>query len=68
MKISRFASLKTRLYVLVLITALPGWALVTYNASEQKLAAVRAILAAERLRRERLTGLEGFVQGLLATL
>jgi len=31
-------------------------------------AAVRAILAAERLRRGRLTGLEGFVQGLLAQL
>jgi guanylate kinase len=31
-------------------------------------AAVRAILAAERLRRDRLTGIEGFVQGLLAQL
>ena len=43
MKISQFASLKTRLYILVLITALPGWALVIYNASEQKQGAVRAI-------------------------
>jgi signal transduction histidine kinase len=43
MKISHFASLKTRLYVLVLVTALPGWALVIYSASEQKLGAVRAI-------------------------
>lgn len=43
MQISHFASLKTRLYVLVLITALPGWALVIYNASEQKQGAVRAI-------------------------
>lgn len=30
--------------------------------------AVRAILAAERLRRERLTGVKGFVQGLLTEL
>ena len=43
MKISRFASLKSRLYLLVLITALPGWALVIYHASEQKRDAVRAI-------------------------
>lgn len=35
---------------------------------EQSAAALRAILAAERLRRERLTGLKGFVQGLLAAL
>jgi guanylate kinase len=35
---------------------------------EQSVTAVRAILAAERLRRSRLTGLEGFVQSLLAEL
>ncbi len=35
---------------------------------EQSLAAIRAILAAERLRRSRLTGLRDFVQGLLAEL
>jgi guanylate kinase len=35
---------------------------------EQSAVALRAILAAERLRRERLTGLKGFVQGLLAAL
>jgi guanylate kinase len=35
---------------------------------EQSVAAVRAILAAERLRRTRLTGLKGFVQNLLAEL
>jgi len=35
---------------------------------DRSVAAVRAILAAERLRRERLTGLKGFVQGLLAAL
>ena len=35
---------------------------------EQSAAALRAILAAERLRRERLTGLKGFVQELLAAL
>jgi len=35
---------------------------------DQSVAAVHAILAAERLRRERLTGLKGFVQGLLAAL
>ncbi len=34
----------------------------------QSLSAVRAILAAERLRRSRLVGLEGFVQHLLAEL
>jgi guanylate kinase len=35
---------------------------------DQSLAAIRAILAAERLRRSRLTGLKDFVQGLLAEL
>jgi guanylate kinase len=35
---------------------------------EQSVAAVRAILAAERLRRSRLTGLKDFVQNLLAQL
>jgi guanylate kinase len=35
---------------------------------EQSATALRAILAAERLRRARLTGLKGFVQGLLAAL
>jgi guanylate kinase len=35
---------------------------------EQSVAAVRAILAAERLRRSRLTGLKEFVQNLLAQL
>jgi guanylate kinase len=35
---------------------------------EQSLASLRAILAAERLRRGRLTGLKDFVQGLLAAL
>jgi guanylate kinase len=35
---------------------------------EQSVAAVRAILAAERLRRTRLTGLKDLVQGLLAEL
>ena len=35
---------------------------------EQSLAAIRAILAAERLRRSRLIGLKDFVQGLLAEL
>jgi guanylate kinase len=35
---------------------------------EQSVAAVRAILAAERLRRARLTGLRGFIQTLLAAL
>jgi guanylate kinase len=35
---------------------------------DQALAAIRAILAAERLRRSRLTGLKDFVQNLLAEL
>ncbi|MFO7478918.1 MAG: guanylate kinase [Methyloceanibacter sp.] len=35
---------------------------------DRSVAAVRAILAAERLRRSRLTGLKGFVQTLLAQL
>jgi guanylate kinase len=35
---------------------------------DRSVAAVRAILAAERLRRGRLTGLKPFVQGLLAAL
>ena len=35
---------------------------------EQSLASIRAILASERLRRARLTGLKDFVQGLLAEL
>ena len=35
---------------------------------EQSVTAVRAILAAERLRRTRLTGLRGFIQTLLAEL
>jgi len=35
---------------------------------DQSVAAVRAILAAERLKRGRLTGLEAFVQGLLSSL
>ncbi len=35
---------------------------------DRSVAAVRAILAAERLRRTRLTGLQDFVQGLLAAL
>jgi guanylate kinase len=35
---------------------------------DQALAAIRAILAAERLRRARLTGLKDFVQNLLAEL
>ena len=35
---------------------------------EQSVAAVRAILAAERQRRSRLTGLKDFVQNLLAEL
>lgn len=35
---------------------------------DEALTAVRAILAAERLRRSRLTGLKDFVQGLLAEL
>ncbi len=43
MKVAHFASLRTRLYLLVLLTALPGWVLVFYTASEQKQSAVRAI-------------------------
>ena len=35
---------------------------------DRSVAAVHAILAAERLKRERLTGLDGFVQALLAQL
>jgi guanylate kinase len=35
---------------------------------DRSVAAVHAILAAERLKRTRLTGLDGFVQGLLAQL
>jgi guanylate kinase len=35
---------------------------------DQAVAAIRAVLAAERLRRARLTGLKDFVQGLLAEL
>jgi guanylate kinase len=35
---------------------------------DQSVAAVHAILAAERLKRPRLTGLDGFVQGLLTQL
>lgn len=35
---------------------------------DQSVAAVQAILAAERLKRDRLTGLGGFVKGLLAQL
>ena len=35
---------------------------------DQSVAAVRAILAAERLRRSRLTGLKDFVHRLLAEL
>jgi guanylate kinase len=38
------------------------------NDVDQSVAAIRAILAAERLRCSRLTGLEDFVQGLLAEL
>jgi guanylate kinase len=41
---------------------------VVNNDIEQSVTAVRAILAAERLRRSRLTGLRGFVQNLLAQL
>ncbi|MGW8185877.1 MAG: sensor histidine kinase [Desulfobacterales bacterium] len=43
MKISHFVSLRTRLYILILITALPGWALSIYNASEQKRNSVHII-------------------------
>jgi guanylate kinase len=35
---------------------------------DQSVAAVHAILAAERLKRDRLNGLDGFVQGLLKQL
>lgn len=35
---------------------------------DQSVAAVHAVLAAERLKRTRLTGLDGFVQGLLTEL
>jgi len=35
---------------------------------EQSVAAVHAVLAAERLKRTRLTGLDSFVQGLLTEL
>jgi guanylate kinase len=35
---------------------------------DQSVAAVKSILVAERLRRDRLTGLDGFVQGLLSSL
>ena len=35
---------------------------------DRSFAALRAILAAERLRRSRLTGLDDFVQNLLAEL
>ncbi|MFZ0612903.1 MAG: ATP-binding protein [Desulfobacterales bacterium] len=43
MKVAHFARLRTRLYLLVLLTALPGWVLVFYAASEQEQSAVRAI-------------------------
>ena len=43
------------------------YVVVNYDV-EQSVAAVRAILAAERLRRSRLTGLRDFVQNLLAEL
>jgi guanylate kinase len=43
------------------------YAVVNYDI-ESSVAAVRAILAAERLRRSRLTGLKSFVQTLLAEL
>jgi signal transduction histidine kinase len=72
MKISHFASLKTRLYILVLITALPGWALGIYNASEQKRDAVRAIHQ-NALRTARLAAVQearvlGEAQQLLMTM
>jgi guanylate kinase len=38
------------------------------NEIDQALTALRAILAAERLRASRLTGLKDFVQNLLAEL
>lgn len=43
------------------------YVLVNFNV-ERSVAAVHAILAAERQKRARLTGLEGFVQNLLAEL
>jgi signal transduction histidine kinase len=72
MKISHFASLKTRLYILILITALPGWALGIYNASEQKRDAVRAIHQ-NALRTARLAAVQearvlGEAQQLLMTM
>ncbi|MGA9535324.1 MAG: hypothetical protein WBR24_05380, partial [Desulfobacterales bacterium] len=72
MKISHFASLKTRLYLLILITALPGWALGIYNASEQKRDAVRAIHQ-NALRTARLAAVQearvlGEAQQLLMTM
>ena len=57
MKISHFASLKTRLYLLVLITALPGWVLGIYNASEQKRDAV-SIIHQNALRTARLAAVQ----------
>lgn len=43
------------------------YVVVNYDV-DRSLAAIRAILAAERLRRRRLTGLRDFVQGLIAEL
>jgi guanylate kinase len=43
------------------------YVLVNFDVN-RSVAAVHAILAAERLKRTRLTGLDGFVQGLLAQL
>ena len=72
MKISHFANLKTRLYLLVLITALPGWALGIYNASEQKRDAVRAIhqsaLRTARLAADQEARVLGEAQRLLMTM
>jgi signal transduction histidine kinase len=72
MKISHFASLKTRLYLLVLITALPGWALGIYNASEQKRDAVRIIhqnaLRTARLAADQEARVLGEAQQLLMTM
>lgn len=72
MKISHFASLKTRLYILVLITALPAWALGIYNASEQKRDAVRAIhqsaLRTARLAADQEARVLGEAQQLLMTM
>ena len=72
MKISHFASLKTRLYVLILITALPVWALGIYNASEQKRDAVRAIhqsaLRTAHLAADQEARLLGEAQRLLMTM